>query len=787
MPSSLKSPSTDTTERPSPLFLGGFLVAAGITIYKAVNLSMAMSSSWHKQLLAIGRCDLAFLGVIGLLITIAAAAKRKFVQTVTLLLIVAANIVHLADTYVVVMLNQRLTFHYVAKFVPEYKLVLGFITPSIIACMVVCLLCHGIHWRLPRRQLMVTFGFAVVVTVFGVYCRAIASDRFVAYMFPPAPAPDIEGIAANDNEADIEPDSATTPVPGLASDSASETDAPADKKRVAYFSAAQMAASRERYKFAGTMDGETRNIVFIAVENLSAVDSKKASGIHDWLPRLDTIAADGMMFRNFFGNYGLSEGGIVALFASVPPIPFPYSTRSLHSSFSHQDSPVRHLRAKGYRAEVVLSASRTFQRWDSLFEGIGFQRIIGCEDEVYKGTVRHLNDWIDDGDLYAVTLDRYDVLAAADEPFLLLADTSSSHGPWIDPLERENTEENVWDYTDRCLLDLYNALRERRFFDDGVLIICGDHRKGIAPSDAEYELYGDSADWRSLLVVIGKDIPAGVIDDRFIQQSDLLPKLHLLPDLKAVLSPNPIGVEIFTRAIHQYDAMGRLQIFDEKEGGRTKFSAYVFGSQFAWQGEKPAAAAEIERMIQQQRAVHQYNLRLSTSGSKWTLDPAFDVVDTSRNGVLYRTFDCQEMAHGLSETPVAYERVSIVDTVGADDILAAGHPLNVKSILEFVAFLNVTESGVHWFRTFPDFGVAMSVDKTFLIHDRRTLGWDDSNLYLEPGRHRIDLRFADVHHFLSQGYKVRIEWKPPSSEEYILLAHTDFFLPLLPDATTSDE
>jgi hypothetical protein len=168
MPSSLKSPSTDTTERPSPLFLGGFLVAAGITIYKAVNLSMAMSSSWHKQLLPIGRCDLAFLGVIGLLITIAAAAKRKFVQTFTLLLIVAANIVHLVDTYVVVMLNQRLTFHYVAKFVPEYKLVLGFITPSIIACMVVCLLCHGIHWRLPRRQLMITLGFAVVVTVFGV-------------------------------------------------------------------------------------------------------------------------------------------------------------------------------------------------------------------------------------------------------------------------------------------------------------------------------------------------------------------------------------------------------------------------------------------------------------------------------------------------------------------------------------------------------------------------------------------------------------------------------------------
>ena len=729
-----------TTKLSQPVFYGAFLAAAGVSICKAYNLGEAMSSSWPGMARRVFQSDLAFLGCVLALGLFAGLLRKRVWRIAVLVVVFVADVAYLADTYVVVLTNHRLTIRHAITFLSDAKLVAAGITPGAVLTLLAFIALHFVRTSLPRAAIAVTGAAAALVLIAGCFLRTHASERFREYAFPP------HGVAL-DEVAQV-----------------------ADR---AYFNSQEMSAARDSYVFPAPMSGERRNIILISLEHFSAADSHKASGIRDWTKRLDRIAEDGIMFRNYFANYGLSEGGIIALLSGALPVPYPRSTRSLFVSFSYQDSVISRLKEQGYHTEVIVSAGRTFQLWNVYFEGMGVDVLIAAEDAVFKDAATVAFNWIHDEYLYKATLDRYDQAVASGEPVFLMADTSSTHF-WIDPLGQQMTEEGSWDYADRCLADFYQALKERKFFDNGVLIITGDHRKGLPPSDAERELYGDSAICRSLLIVVGRGIPHHGVDDRFLQQSDVFAKLDMLADLDKPLSPKPVMVEVFTLNRLNFDVMGSLQVFDEAEGGRTAYKAYAYGAQFRWLGEKPPWAETVEREVQMQRAIHQYNHQVATAGTTWELDPALDTPDPDRSGVLMRTYESDAGATALALKPESYSQSKVVDSIHFKKLGSSGLELGRQTVVEFNGFIDVQQEGIYWVQLRPRFHASMAIDKEFVVSStRETQGWDNDNLHLTRGLHRIDLRFRNV----NKNARLAFEWKQPGDDKYIPVAATNFVPP----------
>jgi lipoteichoic acid synthase len=57
----------------------------------------------------------------------------------------------------------------------------------------------------------------------------------------------------------------------------------------------------------------------------------------------------------------------------------------------------------------------------------------------------------------------------------LVLETISSHKPYDTPLGKD--EESAFRYSDDQLLEFYRQLQSMHYFDNGILIVVGDHRK----------------------------------------------------------------------------------------------------------------------------------------------------------------------------------------------------------------------------------------------------------------------------------------------------------------------
>ena len=155
------------------------------------------------------------------------------------------------------------------------------------------------------------------------------------------------------------------------------------------------------------------------------------------------------------------------------------------------------------------------------------------------------------------------------------------------------------------LLDFYSQLSENGYFENGVLLITGDHRQMRPLSETEIKRYGGSARARVPLLVIGESYQRGQIDERFFQHSDLLRMLGSIDGEGASLSPHPIWVERYNRKYGRIELINNLSVFDEADQGRHEYRLTVPGNRIDWLGDKPEFARRVETHIHSQRSLHQ--------------------------------------------------------------------------------------------------------------------------------------------------------------------------------------
>lgn len=339
---------------------------------------------------------------------------------------------------------------------------------------------------------------------------------------------------------------------------------------------------------------ENPNILLLVVESLSSADSQKISGISNLLPRFDRWSEKGKLFTNVFANHTSTEGGLISLFTGMPPIQYAGANWDLYRSHEHL-SALKTLLPTSYRKIFMASSDTGFRREDEFLAKVGFDEVRDLKSvERFKTAKKAAFNSPPDEVLYEEALD---ALGSLPTPFFLVLETTSSHKPYEHPHGGPSTREGIWKYVDGEMDKFFSQLERAHFFEHGILLIIGDHRRMDPVTVAERERYGACAEYRVPLLVIGRNISRGIVDPRLLQQSDLI---RLLPDVmsgEAVLTTYPILVGKYSKPLLG-DAPALASIAFSSEGTAHCVEGKVFGSQTQHFDAAPEAGLrELKRTI----------------------------------------------------------------------------------------------------------------------------------------------------------------------------------------------
>jgi lipoteichoic acid synthase len=306
--------------------------------------------------------------------------------------------------------------------------------------------------------------------------------------------------------------------------------------------------------------GARPNVILVVVESLSPYQSWRTAGLNDWTPKLDALAASGLRVGSFRANGVSSEEGLIALLTGEPPIPRPVANaRTLEQFSAPAQSVPRFLGRAGYRTEFLTTGNLGFLGKGGWLDAIGFQYREGHDAPFYRGMKRHNFDAAPDGALYDRALQEIE-RNGTQQPLFMTLETVSTHLPYEQPETGESTEASVFRYADAQLARFVAALGARGFFDNGVLLVTGDHRAMVPMGGGEFSRFGDRAYAMVPMIAIGMGLHGNVRGT--FSQSDLLPSLehwigqgeHCIAANQGVFLPAPLKAPacIFTK--RPYDA-----------------------------------------------------------------------------------------------------------------------------------------------------------------------------------------------------------------------------------------
>ena len=721
------------------LRIGPPLVCLILGLTRAVWLSVQLSTLNATEVGFLLLADIPVLGALMLLLWLEAALVKPW-RVVALVLAVLVTVTYVADVASVLALNARLQLEDIRRF--------------------------GVEWWLLPAFLDVRSGAVLATLIAAFFVRVRVSAAWARIVVTTAVFLCLAPMAVQQGAISPHLHKYTGSVLGLGRGLWGLRSQPMPRYTVGDYE-----AYRQSYEglLNAPIAASRKSIVLIIVESLSAADSARTSGLGNLLGRFDELSRKGMLFRNFFANSEASEGGIVSLLSGVPTLHFPTASTSTFGEYALQRSITAELARDGYRSEFLTNVPLRFISMDRYMTSpiVGF-RYAGGQNEIarYQGAPRYAFESPADHLLYEELLEH---LGTAEqrrqEPVFLAVVTASSHAPYIDPLGRENSAAQVWAYVQEELWWLYGELLERGFFDDGLLLITGDHRKMFPVTARERERYGDGAKARVPLVVIGKGIPENVVDDRLFQQADLLRLLDRLPDPSADLSPFAVWVERYTYVLGVAANASRVEIFAPDDQGRRGYQLNLKGAEIEWINP-PRNAVAIEGAIHRQRVAQQAQRAAMIGPDAVTFGRELHASDAMPGVLIGVSSDVDPRRD--PDDPRGALKLFTTASFSPDDVMGSS---NAPFTVTTRGFLPVQQDGEYWFSVVSPNEACLAIDKRMVLGCRR--GLHEGGALLTRGLHRFDFRY--VHQLGAQ--IPDLKWLPPGGQKFTPFPQQILLLP----------
>ena len=229
------------------------------------------------------------------------------------------------------------------------------------------------------------------------------------------------------------------------------------------------------------------NIIFIILESYTAKYIGCLGGEKGVTPRLDSIAAEGMLFTHIYASGDRSEKGLVALLSGYPT----QTTTSIIFDPAKSDrlpNLQKSLQEAGYHSGYYYGGELAFANIKSYLLNAGYQKLVSKFDF----SSRDYNSKWGVHDHLLLNRLSHD-LAHQPQPFFETLFTLSSHEPYEIPIPKvfpgsdEQTQfKNSFYYTDQAIGNFMNDARKQPWWDSTLVILVADHGHRFPGDDPNY-------------------------------------------------------------------------------------------------------------------------------------------------------------------------------------------------------------------------------------------------------------------------------------------------------------
>jgi phosphoglycerol transferase MdoB-like AlkP superfamily enzyme len=270
-----------------------------------------------------------------------------------------------------------------------------------------------------------------------------------------------------------------------------------------------------------------RNVVLISVESLSAEFLGAFGNTQNLTPRLDKLAADGMLFTRVYATGTRTVRGLEALTLSIPPTPGNSIVKRPNNERLYTLGEI--FAERGYEPLYLYGGYGYFDNMNAFFGGNGYTVV--DRTAIAKEAIHSENIWgVADEDLFTLALEQLDRRQAAGKHFFAHIMTTSNHRPFTYPAGRIDIPSGTGragavKYTDWAIGDFIDRARAKPWFADTVFVIVADHTaSGRGKTDLPVEQF------RIPLIIYapGRIAPARI--DTLASQIDVAPTLLALLD-----------------------------------------------------------------------------------------------------------------------------------------------------------------------------------------------------------------------------------------------------------------
>lgn len=268
------------------------------------------------------------------------------------------------------------------------------------------------------------------------------------------------------------------------------------------------------------------NVILVLAESFSTVDSKRAGGLYDNFPLFDRVQSNGITFTNFMANGCTSATAHIGLLQWVEPRENPLMKNSqAYDKYANMtDTLPEFFNKLKYQTTFISSVTLDFLHEYDFLSGLHFKTIIG--EEAFEDKKKYVFGAAPDMDLYNKTLETIKQYKTNQEPYFVAIQTISSHKPYNTPYGKDT--ESMFSYIDKSIYAFYQKLKQSNFFDNGILVIVGDHRKMESVGTDEFNKRGASSHSRALATVIGPWIKENTYNNNIIQHIDIFNSIKYL-------------------------------------------------------------------------------------------------------------------------------------------------------------------------------------------------------------------------------------------------------------------
>jgi phosphoglycerol transferase MdoB-like AlkP superfamily enzyme len=268
-----------------------------------------------------------------------------------------------------------------------------------------------------------------------------------------------------------------------------------------------------------------RNIVLITLEsiNYEYIDEGLC-------PYLESLAKDGLSFKNMFASGPSMSKGIDALTLCTPPTPGRSIAYQLGKNVPAGLPTVgKVLQANGYSTAFIYGGNGRRSNLRRYFKGNGYEII---ERRDFKNISFANSMGACDDDTYEEALEYADRRARLGKPFHVHLLMLSSHSPYSYPgsriLEKGERTQAV-QYTDEALSRFFSAASKKPWFGNTIFVVTSDRGSEKSNEDGPQLEY-----FHIPAIIYAPGFVASAENDKICSQIDLMPTLlsmlHIAPE-----------------------------------------------------------------------------------------------------------------------------------------------------------------------------------------------------------------------------------------------------------------